>query len=125
MECFIYCFIGGIMPKIVIYVICAVIAIGGNIILGSAIADFQNEFDMNKAILGLKKAAAILVAGAGLYYVSILMPDLKIEALDVNLTTALITLAYSIVVIYVGKDFDNLMYLLKLKTDDIKTQEER
>ena len=113
------------MPKILIYVICAVIAIGGNIILGSAIADFQNEFDMNKAILGLKKAAAILVAGAGLYYVSILMPDLKIEALDVNLTTALITLAYSIVVIYVGKDFDNLMYLLKLKTDDIKTQEER
>lgn len=31
------------MPKVLIYVICAVIAIGGNIILGSAIADFKNE----------------------------------------------------------------------------------
>jgi len=29
------------------------------------------------------------------------------------------------VVIYVGKDIDNLMTLLKLKTDDIITQEER
>ena len=31
------------MPKVLIYVICAVIAIGGNIVLGSAIADFKNE----------------------------------------------------------------------------------
>lgn len=113
------------MPKIVIYVISAIIAIGGNIILGSAIADFKNEFSKQIAVLGLKKAGAILLVGAGLYYVGILMPDLKVEALGVNLTDAITTMAYSIVAIYVGKDVDNLMTLLKLKTEDIKTQEER
>lgn len=113
------------MPQIVVYVLCAIIAIGGNIVLGSAIADFKNEFDKNIAVLGLKKALAILLVGAGLYYISILMPDLKVEALDIDLSTALTTLAYSIVVIYVGKDFDNLLTLLKLKTDDIRTQQER
>ena len=113
------------MPKILIYVLCAVIAIGGNIILGSAIADFKNEFSKQVAILGLKKAIALLAVGAGLYYIGILMPDLKVEALGINLTDALTTMAYSLVVIYVGKDIDNLMTLLKLKTDDIITQEER
>lgn len=33
------------MPNIVIYILCAVIAVGANILLGSAIADFKKEFD--------------------------------------------------------------------------------
>ena len=114
------------MPKILVYVLCSIIAIGGNILLGSAIAEFENTFDKNIAILGLKKAGAILLAGAGLYYIGILMPDLVIESLGLNLTDAITTMAYSIVVFYVGKDIDNLMYLLKLKTSDlpISPQEE-
>lgn len=112
------------MPKIVIYVISAIVAIGANILLGSAIADFKNEFSKEVAIRGLKKAGAILLAGAGLYYISILMPDLKVEALGVNLSTALTTMAYSLVVIYVGKSIDNLMTLLKLKTEELPSPQE-
>jgi len=106
------------MPQIIIYVISAVIAIGANILLGSAIADFKNEFSKDIAILGFKKAAAILLAGTGLYYIGILMPDLKVESLGLNLTSALTTMAYSLVVIYVGKSIDNLLTLLKLKVDN-------
>ena len=113
------------MPQILVYLLCAVIAVGANIILGSAIADFKNEFDWDIAILGLKKAAAMILSGAGLYCIGILMPDLKIESLGLNLSDALTMIAYTIVVIYVGKDFDNLMNLLKLKTGDMKTQQER
>lgn len=111
------------MPKILIYAICAIIAVGANILLGSAIADFKDEFDWDIAILGLKKAGAIIIAGAGLYYISLLVPDLKIESLNLNLADALVMLAYSMVVIYVGKDIDNLMTLLKLKTDDMTIKE--
>ncbi len=113
------------MPQIVTYLICAVIAVGANILLGSAIADFKNEFDWGKAILGLKKAAAIILSGAGLYYIGVLMPDLKIQSLNLNLSDALVMMAYSMVVIYVGKDVANLMELLKLKTSEVKTQQER
>lgn len=113
------------MPQIIIYLICAAIAIGANILLGSAIADFEGEFDWAIAITGLKKAGAILVSGAGLYYIGVLMPDLVIESLGLNLSDALMMMAYSLVVVYVGKDIDNLLYLLKLKSDDIKTQQEQ
>lgn len=53
------------------------------------------------------------------------MPDLKIESLNLNLSDALVMMAYTMVVIYVGKDIDNLMTLLKLKTGDLATQQER
>ena len=33
------------MPQILTYLLCAVIAVGANIVLGSAIADFKNEWD--------------------------------------------------------------------------------
>lgn len=106
------------MPQILIYLISACIAIGANILLGSAIADFKNEFSKDIAILGIKKAAAVLFAGAGLYCIGILMPDLVIDSLGVNLTSALTTMAYSLVVVYVGKSVDNLLTLLKLKVDN-------
>lgn len=113
------------MPQILTYLLCAVIAVGANIVLGSAIADFKNEWDWDIAILGLKKAAAVIVSGAGLYYIGILMPDLRIESLNLNLSDALVMMAYTMVVIYVGKDVNNLISLLKLKTSDMKTQQER
>lgn len=112
------------MPKIIIYLISALIAIGTNILLGSAIADFEDKFDKNIAIAGLKKAGAILLSGGGLYYIGILMPDLVIESLGVNLTDGLTTMAYSLVVIYVGKSIDNLLTLLKLKTDALSNSEQ-
>jgi hypothetical protein len=112
------------MPQIIIYLISAAIAIGTNILLGSAIADFKDEFDKSIAILGLKKAGAILLAGGGLYYIGILMPDLVIDSLGVNLTDGLTTMAYSLVVIYVGKSIDNLLTLLKLKTDNLVNTEQ-
>ena len=113
------------MPQILTYLLCAVIAVGANIILGSAIADFKNEWDWDIAILGLKKAAAVIISGAGLYYIGILMPDLRIESLNLNLSDALVMMAYTMVVIYVGKDVNNLISLLKLKTGDMKTQQEK
>jgi len=113
------------MPQIIIYLLCTVIAVGANIILGSAIADFKNEFDWDIALLGLKKAAAIILSGAGLYCIGILMPDLTIESLNLNISDALTMIAYTMVVIYVGKDMDNLITLLKLKTGDMKTQQEK
>ena len=113
------------MPQILTYLLCAVIAVGANIILGSAIADFKNEFDWDIAILGLKKAGAIILAGSGLYCIGILMPDLTIESLNLNISDALTMIAYTMVVIYVGKDFDNLLNLLKLKTGEMKTQQEK
>ena len=113
------------MPQILTYLLCAVIAVGANIVLGSAIADFKNEWDWDIAILGLKKAGAVIVSGAGLYYIGILMPDLRIESLNLNLSDALVMMAYTMVVIYVGKDVNNLISLLKLKTSDMKTQQEK
>ena len=47
------------------------------------------------------------------------MPDLTVEPLGLNLSDALTFMAYSLVVIYVAKDVDNLMNLLKLKTSDL------
>lgn len=110
------------MPQILIYVLCAAIAIVANILLGGAIADFKREWDKDKCILGLKKAAVIIAAGAGLYCIGILMPDLVIQSLNLNLADALKAIAYAVVAVYVAKDIDNLMSLLKLKSSDIKPQ---
>jgi len=107
------------MPKVLIYALCALIAVGVNIVLGSAIADFKDEFDKEKAILGLKKAGAIVLAGAGLYCISILIPDIRIETMGLNLSDALVLIAYTVVAVYIGKDLDNLFILLKIKMDDV------
>lgn len=104
----------------------SLLAIGTNIILGTTIANFENVYDKDKFWLGVRKAGAVLVSVAALYVIGNLLPDMNFEFIGVNasLQDILEMVGAATVILYVGKDLENLVKVIGLSTDSIDKGED-
>lgn len=88
------------------------IALGLNILLGSALANFKSEFDKDVLILGIKKGLVVYFSIAVL---SILAQFVKFA--DIELVNSMAIIVYGVMAVYIVQDIEKISKILGYKKE--------
>ena len=92
------------------------VAIFVNILLGWAISTVNENFSKAKLITGILKGIAVYLAIAGLYLISLLVPEVTVEGFgSLNIMNSIIAILSAALAYYVYQDLSKLASVWKLK----------
>lgn len=113
------------MTELLIYVVAIALAMVVNALLGIIEADHYGDFDKNVLIRSMKRYGVLLAATFGLMGIGMILPDFtfNFNGTEVTIEVAMKIIANAMLLIYVGKDIQNLVDVLKLN-DAVKKEEQ-
>lgn len=92
------------------------VSIAVNILLGWAISNVNQLFDKAKLKAGILKGVAVYLSIAGLYLISLLVPEITVEGFgSLNIMNAIIAILSVALAYYVYQDLSKLASVWKLK----------
>jgi hypothetical protein len=92
------------------------IAIGVNILLGSAIAQSTTKFDKAKFLKGIFKAGCIYAAIGGLVLIAQIIPVVSVDGLgEIDIINSLTIIVSTVFGLYITQALQKLIEALKLK----------
>ncbi|MDO4377973.1 MAG: hypothetical protein Q4C64_02320 [Erysipelotrichia bacterium] len=111
-----------------IYVLVVALLMIANTIFRIALAQVVGDFSWNELWKGLKKYL-LIITGVALVYVSgLLLPDMKLIAInqqDVTILDGLNILSVALVCIYAYKCFENIKAIFDIKNAEIEEKEDK